>query len=195
MHNGCLLLNMFGVFFKGTDELIPAHLRCDGKLKNFNLNKDDACALISDVLKERELQREPNDNGNAAAAPAAATTDTMSTFLIAYLKKRYGQDAFAYSYSLNQCFEKFPNNKFIQLFSGILYDTVTSLFTCTLFKNISRSYFKYCVYIDRRGELLLRAELHSRLPRTGQKDGAPRNQLNHCLSTLRYFCCCCCCCC
>jgi hypothetical protein len=47
----------------------------------------------------------------------------MAEFLIEHLKKKY-PNAFEYSYSLNQAFDKYPNNDLIQFFAGVLYGQV-----------------------------------------------------------------------
>jgi hypothetical protein len=56
----------------------------------------------------------------------------MAEFLIEHLKKKYS-NPFEYSYSLNQAFDKYPNNDLIQFFAGVLYGQVNktnNLFVC-----------------------------------------------------------------
>ena len=48
----------------------------------------------------------------------------MAEFLIEHLKKKYS-NPFEYSYSLNQAFDKYPNNDLIQFFAGVLYGQVS----------------------------------------------------------------------
>ena len=117
---------------------MPPHLRYEGKLRNLNFTRREACVIINDIWLERHeyLNTRVIKDGKDVA-----DLEPLSQFMIAYFKRRHPseQTAFEYSYNLNESLEKYPQNELISFFLAVLNFEVIFKFSGNKFHLFSLS--------------------------------------------------------
>ncbi|RNA16687.1 Translin-associated factor X-interacting 1 [Brachionus plicatilis] len=81
---------------------IPAYLRYEGKLKNKKFSKKDTLKIITEFMNYR-MQKE-------AKKESSSFEHDLDESWISFLKKKYINDAFEYSYNVNDACEKYSTD-------------------------------------------------------------------------------------
>ncbi|KAM4614055.1 translin-associated factor X-interacting protein 1 [Discoglossus pictus] len=97
----------------GTGENVPVHLQHEGPVKNLKLSMKDVSALLRDVWKEKVA----SDQQKSKQSP-------LPEFFFSYLRKRFGDKAIAWSYSVHESCRVYITNELMHLFYKVLISEV-----------------------------------------------------------------------